>query len=147
MLEWLTSNLASKKCTKGETLKKDSFIKKILRHLELDVFRIVRCTYYVEWTAVEAFSQRCCLPMTDDMGEHIVLYYGVHCVGYAHIVFHTLEEKFLLIWIPDGVQRKVFMKAFITLLTTWLESTQSSTKEMYTPIFMKPGVSAPPQRD
>jgi GrpB-like predicted nucleotidyltransferase (UPF0157 family) len=68
------------------TLKKRKFIDKVLEMAGFNRLRMLRCTLEEDWQMAEKFAQR---PIKDQPGDHVLIYRGIHPIGYADIENQT----------------------------------------------------------
>jgi GrpB-like predicted nucleotidyltransferase (UPF0157 family)/GNAT superfamily N-acetyltransferase len=113
---------------------KDAFIRKILKSANFDLYRIMKCTHYVEWEASKRLRNKFFfdpLSISDpytwtfDHPEHahLVFYQGVEIIGYAHIQFWPEQRAALRIIVIDENYRKHGSGSrFLHLCEEWLKS-------------------------
>lgn len=116
----------------GYNLGKDAFIRKILQAAGFNRLRMMKCTHYAEWDAVKLMRNKYFfdpLSISDpytwtfDHPEHahLVLYYGVDIIGYAHVQFWPHQRAALRIIVVDEKYRNHgFGSAFLKLIEQWL---------------------------
>jgi len=100
----------------GYNLGKDAFIRKILKAVQYDRIRMMKCTHYAEWDFAKKIRQKYFfdgLSMMDPYTwtfnhqdhAHLVLYKGVELVGYGHIQFWVEGRAALRIFVIEEEHR------------------------------------------
>ncbi|HSX04545.1 MAG TPA: bifunctional GrpB family protein/GNAT family N-acetyltransferase [Rhabdochlamydiaceae bacterium] len=114
-------------------LRKDAFIRKVLKQTGFNRLRFVRCTHYAEWEAAKKMRQ-CYFfdrhaisdpyQWTFNHKDHIhfVLCRGMDVIGYAHIQLWPEARAAIRIIVVEEKQRNQgFGKQFLSWIETWLK--------------------------
>ena len=121
------------------TLRKGSFIRKVLNDAGYDRIRMLKCSDETEWNAARHFRQKFFFDKADvtdpynwtfnhSEHEHLVLYQGTEIVGYAHVQLWPENRAALRIIVVDPLKRNLgHGKQFLSLIEDWLHSRNIKT--------------------
>lgn len=117
----------------GYNLRKDAFIRDILKAANFNLIRFMKCTHYAEWDAAkrlrnqyffDPLSIKDPYTWTFDHKEHahLILYQGMDIVGYAHIQLWPNKRAALrIIVIDEPYRNKGLGSQFLLSCEQWLK--------------------------
>jgi len=117
----------------GYNLGKNAFIHKVLKTVNFNRIRMLRCTHYSEWDVAKKLRRK---HFFDPLGIddpytwtfdhkdhiHLILYQGVEMIGYAHIQLWPNQRAALrIIVVDEAYQQHGFGSQFLQLCERWLK--------------------------
>jgi GrpB-like predicted nucleotidyltransferase (UPF0157 family)/GNAT superfamily N-acetyltransferase len=118
----------------GYTLRKGSFIRKVLQDAGFDRVRMLKCTDTEEWDAAKHFRQKYFFGKVNIADPyhwtfnhpdhvHFILYQGTEIIGYAHIqLWPEARAAMRIIVIDEPKRNNNFGGQFLALCEKWLKS-------------------------